>query len=113
MPWAIHGGDLFLKNNINDPTFYASVIKDQNFGYYIFGTAVTILMLVIYFVKATVTVPSSLDKGNLIPHILALKCPALILYPMSAEYINFCYGFMTADLPWINSNISMWLNLDY
>lgn len=44
-----------------------------------------------------------MDRGDIIPHIQAIKCGALALYPTYTEYINFCYGFMLADLPWFNS----------
>ena len=35
--------------------------------------------------------------------MLSLKGGALILYPTYKEYAEFCWGFMTADLPWANS----------
>lgn len=43
-----------------------------------------------------------MNLGHIIPHIFALKAGAMILYPTYREYINYCTGFMTADLPWIN-----------
>lgn len=39
-------------------------------------------------------------------HILALKCGALALYPTYFEYIDYCYGFMIADFPWLNGTFS-------
>ena len=46
--------------------------------------------------------PYTKERGSIIPHILSVKCASLILYPTYSEYINYCYGFMTADLPWLN-----------
>lgn len=63
---------------------------------------VTVVVLIKYSVKACYTVPNSLNLGHIIPHIFALKAGALILYPTYIEYINYCTGFMTADLPWLN-----------
>lgn len=38
-------------------------------------------------------------------HVFALKVVSIVLYPTFAEYINYCYGFMTADMPWLNAFI--------
>ena len=38
-----------------------------------------------------------------------MKCAALILYPTYSEFINFCYGFMSADFPWLNAYIAQYL----
>jgi len=65
--------------------------------------AVTVILLLTYFIKLFALIPSSPDKGNIIPHILAIKFGALALFPSFAEYINYCSGFMTADFPWLNS----------
>ena len=59
-------------------------------------------LFVKYLVKSLLTVPTSHNLGQIIPHILALKTGALILYPTYGEYVDFCSGFMTADLPWAN-----------
>lgn len=36
------------------------------------------------------------------PHIMAFKVGALLLFPTYIEYINYCSGFMYADFPWLN-----------
>lgn len=36
-------------------------------------------------------------------HIFAIKSLSIALYPTFGEYVNYCYGFMTADLPWLNA----------
>jgi hypothetical protein len=74
-----------------------------NFPFYIIGVIIICILFVKYLIKAVVTVPNSPNIGNIIPHILSLKVGALILYPTYLEYINFCYGFMFADFPWLNS----------
>lgn len=69
--------------------------------YYIFGFAASFAFL-IYFVIKLVIRGLSEDRGEIFPHILALKCGALALYPTYFEFIDYCYGFMTLDLPWLN-----------
>ena len=44
-----------------------------------------------------------MNPGNIIPHVLAFKVGALLLYPTFMEYIQFCSGFMYADFPFLNS----------
>jgi hypothetical protein len=60
-------------------------------------------MLVFYFIKGVVLLPQDFDKGELVSHILLLKTPVLAVFPCYAELINYCSGFMLADLPWLNS----------
>lgn len=38
------------------------------------------------------------------PHILALKTCALVVYPIYPQIANFCYGLMGADIPWLASS---------
>ena len=68
-----------------------------------FGAFFVLLMFIKYSVKALKTVPESLNPGNIIPHILAFKVGALLLFPTYLEYVQFCSGFMYADFPWLNS----------
>jgi len=58
-------------------------------------------MILFYSAKAVV-LPKEKNNGYLIAHVLYMKCPALAIYPAYAELINYCYGFMMADLPWLN-----------
>jgi hypothetical protein len=61
------------------------------------------LLLLNYLIKALCTVRHSNNHGNILGHIFALKTISISLYPTFGEYINFSFGFMMADLPWLNS----------
>ena len=74
-----------------------------NTYYYVVGISVTCLLLLNFLMKAMCTVVHSNNHGNIFGHIFALKAISISLYPTFGEYINFCYGFMTADFPWLNS----------
>lgn len=39
------------------------------------------LMVIMFLVKALITVPTSGNLGNIMPHILAHKVGALLIYP--------------------------------
>lgn len=80
-------------------------MRNRTYSYYIFGLLITILLLIGYSIKLCCLLPATKDRGSIIPHIFAVKCCALAVYPTYGEYINFCYGFMTADLPWFNSSL--------
>ncbi len=67
------------------------------------GMILTILMLVIYFIKATVTVPNSDDQGEIVSHIFLLKCGGIMYSLVYMEYMDYCVGFLTADLYWFNN----------
>jgi len=54
-------------------------------------------------VKGVVLDGKGTDKGELLAHILLLKSPVLMLYPTYAELVDYCGGFMLADLPWLNN----------
>jgi hypothetical protein len=70
---------------------------------YLFGLAVTGFIFIKYLIKSLCTAPFALNQGEIISHIFAIKTCSLVLFPVFSEYINYCYGFMTADLPWANS----------
>lgn len=72
------------------------------YNYHYFGLVVTLLMLVIYFVKAAISVPQSDDQGELISHVFLLRCGGVIFSLAYMEYIDYCYGFLSPDLPWLN-----------
>jgi hypothetical protein len=38
----------------------------------------------------------------MISHVLLLKTAALAVFPSYAELIDYCSGFMIADMPWLN-----------
>ena len=103
MPDYNHVGPLAIDYSLDDAEFYTSYLKvAQESLLWIIGMVITVLLLVKYTIKACWTVPNSMNLGHIIPHIFALKAGALILYPTYREYINYCTGFMTADLPWLN-----------
>jgi hypothetical protein len=62
-----------------------------------------VFLFFFYFVKGVVVDVKGKDKGQLIAHILLLKTPILMIYPTYAEFIDYCQGFMIADMPWINN----------
>ena len=68
---------------IDSPEFVMSYAQQQNTfpEYSIFGIIITVLVLINYIVKALWTVPSSPEIGQIMPHIFALKMPALIIFP--------------------------------
>ena len=100
MPKLSQFGDLYLTYPYSDPEFYQSYIRNLNFNYHIFGLVITVVLLLGYCIKICCFMTRTDDRGSIIPHIFSLKCGALALYPTYAEYVNYCYGFMTADLPW-------------
>lgn len=102
MPNVQQAGDLYLTYSLSDPSFYVSVLRNHQYYYFIFGALVTLMLFIGFSIKLCCIVPRSSDRGAIIPHILAIKCGGLVLYPTYAEYINYCYGFMAADFPWLN-----------
>ena len=48
------------------------------------------------------SVPRTQNQGEIIPHILLMKAPAIVFYPSLVEYLNYCAGFTLLDLPWLN-----------
>lgn len=83
LPSASHGGGLYLNYNTNQPEFIASLQKLNSYYYWIFGLIVTLYMI-LYFAAKMVILPKRIDNGELIAHILFLKCPVLALYPIYA-----------------------------
>lgn len=65
--------------------------------------AVTIILFLNFLIKALCTVTHSSTHGHIMGHIFAIKSISIALYPTFGEYVNYCYGFMTADLPWLNA----------
>ena len=49
-----------------------------------------------------VLLPDAFDKGELISHILLMKTAVFAVFPSYSELIDYCRGFMLADLPWLN-----------
>lgn len=102
MPTFQHLGDLYLDYPYSDSAFYDSYIRSQTFYYFLFGLIVTVLLFLGYSIKICCLSPGGRERGSIIPHIFSIKCAALAIYPTYAEYVNYCYGFMTADIPWLN-----------
>ena len=98
--------DLTISYSLNKPEFVASVVKGiNNYVYHLFGILIICVLFIGYLIKATCTVPKSPDLGQVTPHILAMKCGALILFPTYVEYFDYCSGFMNADFPWANAAV--------
>lgn len=82
------------------------MISNEKHYYYLFGVAVTGLLLLGYFIKICCVIPMTRDTGDIIPHVLLTKVPAMVIYPTLGGYINYCYGFTYADVPFFNSFFS-------
>jgi hypothetical protein len=102
LPSSDHTGSLSLTNPATNPSFIRSLYTQLPYNYHYFGLVVTLLMLVIYFIKAAVSVPQSDDQGELISHVFLLRCGGIIFSKVYMEYIDYCYGFLSPDLPWLN-----------
>jgi hypothetical protein len=102
LPSATHGGNLQLSYNINQPEFLASTLQVRSYPYHFFGYFLCLYLLVFYFFKGVVLDSKNWDKGQIMAHVLLLKAPALAVYPSYAELIDYCAGFMAADLPWFD-----------
>ena len=106
LPNYAHSGSLQLSYSLDKPEFVATVVKGVNtYVYHLFGIIIICILFIGYLIKATCTVPRSQDLGQVTPHILAMKCGALILFPTYVEYFDYCSGFMNADFPWANTAI--------
>lgn len=51
------------------------------------------------------------DAGEIIPHVLLMKIPAMVIYPTLGGYISYCYGFTFLDFPWLNNYFSSILSI--
>ena len=95
-----------LGYTLSETELYSGVSLTFGFYfYYIFGWTVTGLIFTVFLIKSLIIRDLKNDKGSIIPHILAMKCGALALFPTYSEYVNYCWGFMLADFPWMNSTI--------
>lgn len=96
--------DLIMDYDLNSPEFvmsYLSLNSELSF-YSIFGYVVTSILIIKYIIKASCSAPGSPEMGDIIPQVLALKTPALFLYPGYMEWIYYCVGFTIPDFPWLN-----------
>lgn len=103
LPYATHGGNLFLSYNVNNPEFIASLYESKSYYYHYFGLFVCLYLAFFYFIKAVVADPEGTDKGQMIAHVLFMKTIVLTVFPAYNEMIDYCAGYMVADLPWLNS----------
>lgn len=102
LPSLDHLGDLYLDYPMSDPEFYRSYIEQKPFYHFTFGLVITLLLFILYSSKVLFVIPETKNRGQIIAHIFAIKCGGLALYPTYGEFVNYCYGFMMADLPWLN-----------
>lgn len=105
MPKLDHLGDLYLDYPYSDPAFYESYLRNRSYNYFVIGLVLTLVMVIGYTGRICCVLPGSRDRGWLVPHVLAVKGAAFAMYPSYGEYVSFCYGFMTADFPWMNALI--------
>ena len=103
LPSLSQGGKLELSYNINSPEFVISMLGTRDYYYHFFGWAIIICLFLFFLIVGVIIDPKRKDKGQIIPHVLFLKTAALMVYPSRPELINYCSGFMAADLPWLNS----------
>jgi hypothetical protein len=104
LPNLLTDSDLTVGYNLDDPEFYNSYMSSvYNTYYYVFGMVVTCILFFNFMMKALCTVTHSSNHGYIMGHIFAIKTVSISLYPTFGEYINYAYGYMTADLPWLNS----------
>ena len=78
------------------------MLATRSHYYHFFGWFAVLYLFLFYFIMTVAIFPESRDKGRVIAHVLFLKTPALMIYPSYSELIDFCSGFMIADLPWFN-----------
>lgn len=78
LPGSSHSGSLSLKSTASDPEFVRSIYSQVTYNYHYIGLILTLFMLIIYIVKATVSVPDSDDQGEIVSHIFLLKCGGVI-----------------------------------
>lgn len=83
------------------------LLKDKDSYYYwIFGISVIAILCALYLIKICWTVPRTNDTGEIIPHIILMKVPAMVIYPSYGAYISYCYGFSLIDIPIFNEYFS-------
>jgi hypothetical protein len=76
--------------------------NSSEYYYSIIGMVIIATIFLNFFVRATCTASSSRNLGEIMPHILALKTCALMIFPIYPQIASFCYGIMAADLPWFS-----------
>lgn len=59
-------------------------------------------MFINFLVKVIFTEKGTLNYGQIVPHIVAIKTVGIAVYPGHFEMISFCKGFMLYDIPWLN-----------
>lgn len=81
---------MYLEYKLDDPEFYKSVIKNNTQYYWLFGCFITVILIMLYLLKICWTIPKTSNTGEIIPHILLMKVPAMVIYPTLGGYINYC-----------------------
>ncbi len=62
-PSVHHTGTFFMKYKLSEPEFYRSVVNTKTYYYEYFGFIISIIVVVLYFVKSMILVPNAIDKG--------------------------------------------------
>lgn len=79
---------MVLDYDLSSPQFYASFYQGKlTLSQNAFGIIITLLLTLNYIIRATVTYPNApiSDNGQILPHILALKTPPFIIFPLYPE----------------------------
>ena len=56
-PEVHHSGSFFMKYKLSEPEFYRSVINTKTYYYQYFGFSVSVILVVLYLVKALFIAP--------------------------------------------------------
>ena len=105
LPSVLTASDLILSYDLTESEFYISYVEaSYSLNFYLFGLIVAILLFVYGFCRATCLALYGRNV-EIAGHIFALKSLSAVVFPTFAEYVNFCLGFMTVDLPWLNSRL--------
>ena len=102
MPSVIFANGFTQSKPLMEPSFYTSFVdQGEDYHFTVIGYIIVALLAANLFLKATCTAVSAENLGDYIPHILAIKTCALMVYPVYVQVANFCYGLMAADIPWL------------
>jgi hypothetical protein len=88
------------------------VVNTKTYYYEYFGFVISVILVILYFFKSMILIPTAIDKGEIIPHILCFKMMAFVVYPLYGEYLNYCKGFVLLDFPWFDDLLSAKFTVD-
>jgi hypothetical protein len=107
MPDQVIPNDFTQQSPLMEPSFYLSYLQTSGEFYLsIIGFVIVGALFINFFMRTTCTASHSRNIGEIVPHILALKTCALMVFPIYPQIASFCYGLMAADLPWFGQYFS-------